>query len=105
MLLKILKKTKNGLLSVTNKTVIKKYQKTERKEENDNNQPLTVSFQYTNGYKALQKGLNTMVKNNDTKNKFNLRVIFKTNKISSYFSNKSKTPSGLSPNIMYRFNF
>ena len=66
---------------IINKTVTKKYQRTERKEENDDNQ-------YGIGYRAFQKGLNTIVKNNDAKNKFNLRLTFKTNKKSSYFSNK-----------------
>ena len=62
-----------------------------------------VSFQYGNGYKTLQNSLNTIFKNNNAENKFNLRAVFKTNKISSYFSNKLKTASGLAPNIVFRF--
>ena len=65
MLLKISKKIKKRLIEcgykdeevdeIVNEHVTKEYQTTERKEENDDNQTLTVSFQYVNGYKSLQK--------------------------------------------------
>ena len=91
----------NDIDHIIKKTVEKEYR--QHKKESSDKETISAVFPYGNGHKTLRKGLANVVKQNDTEDKFSLRVIFKTLKISSYFSNKCRTPKALVPNIVYRF--
>jgi len=64
---------------------------------------ITVSLQFGNGYKEMRKGLEKIIKDNDSEDKFISRIIFRTTKVSSYFSNKSRTPNPMCPAVVYEF--
>ena len=96
---------KNYLNNLIKNTIDSIREKSNNKNENIINndssnviKTINLKLPFSEGASDLRKGLMKKVPSG-----FNLRVIFITNKLSRYFSNKSKTPSGVQANLVYQF--
>ena len=67
-------------------------------KNNKNEEKIAIKLPFSEGAKYLKYSLKKYFDNN----KF--RLIFKSKKISNYFSNKSTTPKALLANLVYQFN-